>query len=90
VSEPQTAASPEAPAEGLPDDANDLRGFHFRRLLGKPATWIATVVFVLAAGITAAIYLGAAIGAGAAVAALAVSLLIVFAIADSRSEGDKR
>jgi hypothetical protein len=71
-----------------PDDANDLRGFHFRRLLAKPATWIATVVFVLAVGIAGAVYLGAAIGVGAAAAALIVSLLIVFAIADSRSEGD--
>jgi hypothetical protein len=88
VSEEQTAPPPQAPSEGLPDDANDLRGFHFRLLLGKPGTWIATVVFVLAVGIAAAIYLGAAIGAGAAVAALIVSLLIVFAIADSRSEAD--
>jgi hypothetical protein len=88
VSEPQTPPPSEAPAQGLPDDANDLRGFHFRRLLGKPATWVATAVFVLAAGIAAAAWLGAAIGAGAAVAALAVSLLIVFVIADSRSEGD--
>jgi hypothetical protein len=71
-----------------PDDANDLRGFHFRRLLGEPVTWIATAVFVLAAGIAAAVYLGAAIGAGASVAALAVSLLIVFVIADRRSEAN--
>jgi hypothetical protein len=69
-----------------PDDANDLRGFHFKRLLGKPLTWIAIAVFVLAAGIGAAIYLGAAIGAGAAVAMLLVSLLVVFAIADSQAE----
>jgi hypothetical protein len=88
VSEEQTAPLPRAPSEGLPDDANDLRGFHFRRLLGKPGTWISTAVFVLAVGIAGAVYLGAAIGAGAAVVALIVSLLIVFAIADSRSEGD--
>jgi hypothetical protein len=88
VSEEQTATPPQAPAEGLPDDANDLRGFHFRRLLAKPTTWIATIVFVLAAGIAGAVYLGAAIGGGAAVAALVVSLLIVFAIADQRSETD--
>lgn len=88
MSEEQTAPSPQAPGEGLPDDANDLRGFHFRRLLGKPATWITTAVFVLAAGIAAAVYLGATIGAGAAVAALIVSLLLVFAIADQRSEDD--
>jgi hypothetical protein len=88
VSDEPPATAPPAPGEGAPDDANDLRGFHFRRLLGKPATWIATATFVLAAGVAAAVYLGAAIGAGAAIAALAVSLLIVFAIADSRSGGD--
>jgi hypothetical protein len=68
------------------DDANDLRGFHFRRLLGRPLTWIVTAAFVIAAGVAAAVYLGAAIGAGAAAAMLLVSLLIVFAIADSRAE----
>jgi hypothetical protein len=88
VSEEQTAPPSQAPSGGLPDDANDLRGFHFRRLLGKPGTWIATAIFVLAVGIAGAVYLGAAIGAGAAAAALIVSLLLVFAIADQRSEGD--
>lgn len=82
----QATAPPSSPNAAAPDDANDLRGFHFRRLLGKPLTWIVIVVFVLAAGIVAAIYLGAAIGAGAAAAMLLVSLLIVFAIADSKAE----
>jgi hypothetical protein len=86
VSEEQTASAPRAPSEGLPDDANDLRGFHFRRLLSKPGTWIATAVFVLAVGIVGAVYLGAVIGAGIAGAALVVSLLLVFAIADSKAE----
>jgi hypothetical protein len=70
-----------------PDDANDLRGFHFRRLLGKPLTWISTAVFVVAAGVAGAALLSPAIGAGAAGAAILVSLLIVFAIADSKAEG---
>jgi hypothetical protein len=69
-----------------PDDANDLRGFHFRELLGLPSTWLVIAIFVLAAGTAGAIYLGAAIGAGAGVAMLLISLLIVFAIADRRSE----
>jgi hypothetical protein len=69
-----------------PDDANDLRGFHFRRLLGKPLTWTVIGFFVLAAGVAAALYVGAAIGAGAAVAMLLVSLLVVLAIADSQAE----
>jgi hypothetical protein len=69
-----------------PDDANDLRGFHFKQLLGRPLTWIVIACFVLAAGIAGAVYLGAAIGAGAAGAMLLISLLIVFAIADSKAE----
>jgi hypothetical protein len=77
---------PSSPSEAAPDDANDLRGFHFRRLLGKPVTWIVIAIFVLVAGIAAAVYLGAAIGAGAAVAMLLISLLVVFAIADSKAE----
>ncbi len=71
-----------------PDDANDLRGFHFRRLLGKPATWIAMGVAAIAAGVAAAVFLGAAIGGAAAVGVFLISLLIVFAIADSKSEDD--
>jgi hypothetical protein len=72
----------------VPDDANDLRGFHFRRLLRKPATWIATGVAVIAAGVAAAVFLGAAIGGAAAGGVFLVSLLIVFAIADSQAEDD--
>jgi hypothetical protein len=70
----------------VPDDADDLRGFHFKRLLGKATTWIAIAVFVLAAGIAAAILFGAALGAAAAGAIFLLSLLIVFAIADSKAE----
>jgi hypothetical protein len=69
-----------------PDDANDLRGFHFRRLLRKPATWVATAIAVVAAGIAAAVFLSAAIGAVAAAGVFLLSLLVVFAIADSKAE----
>ncbi len=69
-----------------PDDANDLRGFHFRRLLGKPLTWIAIALFVVAAGVGGAGLVGPGIGAVAAGAMFLLSLLIVFGIADSRAE----
>ncbi len=88
MSEEQTATTTQADAEALPDDANDLRSAHFRELLGKPSTWVATMVFVIAAGIAGASFLSATIGAIAFVAALVLSLLIVFAIADQRSEAD--
>jgi hypothetical protein len=72
---------------GAPDDANDLRGFHFKRLLGKATTWFAIAFFVLAAGIAGAAFLGPTIGAAAAGAMFLLTLLIVFAIADSKAEG---
>ncbi|HVY77009.1 MAG TPA: hypothetical protein VG898_00705 [Solirubrobacterales bacterium] len=69
-----------------PDDANDLRGFHFRRLLGKPPVWVLLGIEVALVGILLAVYVGPAIGGAAAVAAFLLGLLVVFAIADSRAE----
>jgi hypothetical protein len=74
------------PGAAVPDDADDLRGFHFRRLLGKTATRILIGAFTLAAGVAGAILAGPAIGGAAAVAVFLLALLIVFAIADSRAE----
>jgi hypothetical protein len=68
-----------------PGDANDLRGFHFRRLMGKPFTWIAIAVAVLAAGIAGAALVGPLIGLAAAVGVFLLGVVIVFAIADSRA-----
>jgi hypothetical protein len=69
-----------------PDDANDLRGFHFRRLLRKPLTWIVIAIAVIAAGAAGAALVGPAIGGAAALAMLLLALLVVFAIADSKAE----
>ena len=69
-----------------PDDANDLRGFHFKRLMRKPVTWIVTgIAMVLAAGAGAAL-VGPVIGLAAAVGVLLLALIVVFAIADSQAE----
>jgi hypothetical protein len=69
-----------------PDDANDLRGFHFKRLMRKTLTLVLIAAFTIAAGVAGAIAVGPAIGAAAAIAVLLVSVLIVFGIADSRAE----
>jgi hypothetical protein len=69
-----------------PDDANDLRGYHFRRLLSSRLTWALILGFTIAAGVAAAVFVGAAVGGGAALAVFGLSLLIAFAIADSRAE----
>jgi hypothetical protein len=78
--------SPAAESGAVPDDANDLRGFHFRRLLRKPLTLTLIAAFAIAAAIAGAALVGPAVGGAAAVGALLLSLLIVFAIADSRAE----
>jgi hypothetical protein len=74
-----------AAAATPPDDADDLRGFHFKRLMAKPLTWILIGAFALiAAGICAAL-VGPALGGAAFVVALLVGVLVVFAIADKRA-----
>ena len=69
-----------------PDDANDLRGFHFKQLLGRPLTWILIGIETIAIGVACAVVVGPAIGGAAAVGAFLLGLLIVFALADSRAE----
>jgi hypothetical protein len=86
VSTEQATAPPSSPTEATPDDANDLRGFHFKRLLGKPLTWIVTAIVVIASGAAGAAFLGPAIGVAAAGAMFLLALLVVFAIADSKAE----
>jgi hypothetical protein len=83
VSSPQQARTPAAAA---PDDANDLRGFHFKRLLRKTLTLVLIAAFTIAAGVAGAVLVGPALGGGAAVAMFLLSLLIIFGIADSRAE----
>ncbi len=73
-------------ASGLPDDADDLRGFYFRELLSKALTKVLLAIEVVVAGVAGAVFLGPAIGAAIAVGALLLGLLIVFTLADSHSE----
>jgi hypothetical protein len=90
VSPPEESATAPAPppeaAPALPDDADDLRGHHFRRLLSSTVTWVLIAIAVLAAGIACAAFVGLAAGGIAAAATFLLALLAVFAIADSRAE----
>lgn len=81
----ETAVPPVAGA-AVPDDANDLRGYYFRLLLGKTSTRTALAASAIAVAVAGTLIAGPAVGAAGLVAALAVALLIVFGIADSRSE----
>jgi hypothetical protein len=73
-------------AVDAPDDANDLRGLHFKQLLARPLTWVLVGIETVAIGVACAVFAGPAIGGAAAAGAFLLGLLIVFAIADSRAE----
>lgn len=78
------AIDPGLPA---PDDANDLRGYYFKLLLfTKPLVLAGVGIFALACGIAGTLIVGPAVGAAALVGGLLIALLVVFGIADSRSE----
>jgi hypothetical protein len=80
-SEPATAAVPL-------EDANDLRGFHFRRLMRKPLTRVLVVGLALVAGAAGAALVGPAVGAAALTSALLIGVVVVFALADSAAADD--
>lgn len=86
--EPTQPAIEEAVATGLPDDANDMRGYHFSRLIRTPLTLILVGVLTAAAFVAGLVFVGALIGAGGALAALLLGIVVVFAIADKRAADD--
>lgn len=85
-------SEPAPPASAIPaaplDDADDLRGFHFRRLLAKPLTWALIGALVVIAAVAGAAAAGPGIGGAAAVAALVVGVVIVLVIADNKAADD--
>jgi hypothetical protein len=92
---PPGATSPDdfvpPPPEDLPpvpDDAGDTRDYHFRRLLGKPLTWIlgGAVALIAFVAIAAAGYV--AIGGAVAAGILLVTVLIVYLLARGKAEAD--
>jgi hypothetical protein len=86
--EPTQPAVEEAVTTGLPGDANDMRGYHFSRLIRTPLTLILIAVLTAAAFVAGLIFIGAAIGAGGALVALLLGVVVVFVIADKRAADD--
>ncbi len=76
---------PDAAATASPDDADALRGFHFKRLLRKPLTQGLIAAAVLIVGIAVAAAVAPLLGLIAAAVVLVAGIAIVFVIADSRA-----
>jgi hypothetical protein len=78
-----TSEQAHAAAETAPDDADDLRGFHFKRLLRKPLTWILIGIVAVIAAAAGTAFVAPAIGLAALVGVVLAGVVIVFVIADS-------
>jgi hypothetical protein len=83
-----TTPAPASGAAAEPDDANDLRGYHFRALLHKPLTWVLVGGGSLLLGVILAAAFSPVAGAIAFVAAFLVGLWLTFNLADSRAADD--
>jgi hypothetical protein len=86
-SEPYEPAPPEHLAP-VPEDSDDTRAPHLRRLLRHPVTLIATGVIAVVALAVAGAGAGIAIGAAAAAVVILLALLIVFLIANNMAHED--
>jgi hypothetical protein len=86
--EPKQEIPPPATAAAQPDDANDLRGFHFSELLHRPLTWFLVGAGSLVLGIVFLAAFGVAVGGIVLLVALAFGIWVVWKIADSRAADD--
>jgi len=78
----------EAAATGVPDDADDLRGYHFSRLMRTPLTLVLIAALTAVVFVACLVFIGALVGAGGAIVTLLLGVVIVFVIADSRAAND--
>lgn len=78
----------EAAAAGVPDDANDLRGYHFKRLMGKTLTVALLGSLTVIAFIAGGIAVDPLIGLIAAAGVFFLGVLTVFVIADNKAASD--
>ncbi|HXR61147.1 MAG TPA: hypothetical protein VN732_07470 [Solirubrobacterales bacterium] len=80
-----TADEAHAAAAKPLDDADDLRGHHFKRLMRAPVTLIVLGIAVVAVFAGSAIAIGPLLGLIAAVVTFLIGVLVVLVIADKRS-----
>jgi hypothetical protein len=86
--QPESEPTPPPAGPGLPEDADDLRGAHFRELMGSTLTWALLGGGSLILGVIFLIAFAPVVGAIVFVVALLIGLWIVFKIADSRAADD--
>jgi hypothetical protein len=91
VPEPEGAQPPDEtavatpPAPSAPDDADDLRGYHFKLLIGSGKTWAFILIPAVVVGGVLAAAVAPVLGALALVAIVLIGIVVVFVVADHRA-----
>ena len=85
MAESATAPPVETP---VPQDTDDTRGIHFKRLLQRPVTLSLGSTLAIAAFVVGTLVAGLAIGALAALGALLLTVLIVYLLASGKAKED--
>lgn len=80
------AGAPVGP--GLPEDADDLRGYHFNQLMRSGTTWALILVSAIVTGVVLAAVGLALVGAIAFVAIILIGIVIAWLVADNRAADD--
>jgi hypothetical protein len=86
--QPMTPTAFDATTTGVPDDANDLRGYHFKRLMAKTLTVVLLGSLTLIAFVVGGFGVNPLIGLLAAAGVFLLGLLVVLVIADNRAASD--
>jgi hypothetical protein len=86
--QPSPPQPPPPQSAAVPDDANDLRGYHFRQLLGTPKTWILIGGAAVVLGVGLAIGTSPIIGLITFGAVVLIGLWVTFMVADSKAADD--
>ncbi len=68
-----------------PDDANELRTFHFRRAMRETSTWVLLAIVAIAGGVAAAAFVSPLVGLLAVPVVLLLGVAVVLWIADNRA-----
>jgi hypothetical protein len=71
-----------------PDDADDLRGYHFRKLIHRWTTWAWIVLATVIAGVGGLVILGIGLAIFFAVLAFLLGIFAAWKVADSRAADD--
>lgn len=86
--QPSYPTAYEATTTGVPDDANDLRGYHFKRLMAKTLTVALLGSLTLVAFAAAGFAVNPLVGLLAAAGVFVVGVLVVLVIADNKAGDD--